>query len=205
MSLNTGLAMNVGGGQMGMTMTGASPSMFHPQPSLGINTAGVVGGLSTPSPMLQPSTTPSPNPFTTQMQPQAFGSSSLGQPNQPLLSTSPALLPQGSPMFSGQPLGQMPMQGSPMFQPQSLGQPQMQMQIPGAMGGNPFMQMQSQPQPQMMTGFQPQPQFAGPSPGMFMQQQQPQQQMFGQTNPFGGVGWQQTGFPGQQQQWGGGM
>ena len=99
-------------------------------------------------------------------------------------------------------MGQMDQHPPPY---QVIQQPQMQMQIPGAMGGNPFMQMQPQPQPQMMTGFQPQPQFAGPSPGMFMQQQQPQQQMFGQTNPFGGAGWQQTGFPGQQQQWGGGM
>ena len=192
--MNGGANMNVAG------------TMFHPQPT--------AVGLSTPASLLPQNTTPSPNPFAPQLlpsnslgAPQPFApSSSFGQQSMLSASPMPTLQTQGSPMLSAQP------QGSPMFQTQSLGQPQMPMQM-----SNPFMQQQLQQpqlqphamtgfqpqQPQMMTGFQPQqPQFPGtPSPGPFMQQ--PQQQTFGQANPFGGTGWQQTGFSGQPQQWSG--
>ena len=96
-------------------------------------------------------------------------------------------------MFPSQQLGAM--QGSPMFPAQTLGQPQMQMQM---QMGNPFMQSQPQ-QAQYGTSAQ---QFLQQMQPHAQQQQQQQQPAYGQPSAFGGTGWQQTGFQGQQP-WGG--
>ncbi|RPD54233.1 ArfGap-domain-containing protein [Lentinus tigrinus ALCF2SS1-7] len=217
MSLNTGLSsMNMGG--LTPTMTGASPSMFQPQPTQ--------GGLSTPTSYMPQHTTPSPNPFGRQsLTPsnlgvqQSFAPSSFSQqsmlsvqpqgspmiPTQPMPQGSPMIqtqpmpqsspmmsmqpMPQGSPMFPTQQLGMM--QGSPIFPSQTPGQPQMQM-------GNPF--MQNQPQ-QGQYGTSAQQFLQQMQPHAPQQQQQQQQGGYGQPSAFGGTGWQQTGFQGQQQ-WG---
>lgn len=199
----------------GLSGLGASPtpSMLQPQPTM--------GGLSNSTHYLPTNTTPSPSPFGQQMLPpsnqgvhQQFAQSNFAQQmlpqGSPMISTQ-SQLPQGSPMMTFQqhpqgspmiPTQHLYMQQQPMYQQQqqqqqqhAFGQPQQQMQM-----GNPFSGMQSQPQYQTASfGDSPQPPFMGnPSFG----QQQPQQQMYAQQSAFGGTGWQQPGYPSQQQQWG---
>ena len=194
-------------GMAGMAGSSPSPSMFQPQPTM--------GGMSTPSSLLpQPQqSTPSPSPYPqSQMLQQTglgiqppFGQSSFAQqmlPPQaqgsPMIPTQPA--PQSSPMVSFQ----QPLQGSPMMPPQQM---QMQMQ-PSPMFQQQQMPMQMQQMggagafgaPQMGAFGSPMPQsfmpMGSPSPASFAQQ--PQQPMFAQS-AFGGTGWQQPGYAGQQQ------
>ncbi|KAI0693678.1 hypothetical protein C8T65DRAFT_720818 [Cerioporus squamosus] len=177
MSLNTGLS------SMNMGMTGASPSMFQPQPSLGGS-----------APFVPQNATPSPNPYTPQsLPPTGFGLAHDAEPTDAAGISHDSHTANASrlPMFPTQQLGTM--QGSPMFPSQTFGQPQQQPQM---QMGNPFMQ------------GQPQQAQYGTSAQQFLQQMQPQaqqqqqQQAYGQPNAFGGTGWQQPGFQGQQQ-WGG--
>ncbi|CDO78261.1 hypothetical protein BN946_scf184491.g6 [Trametes cinnabarina] len=201
LSLNTGLSMGMGMNGMGYNpgsspgMLGSSPSMLHPQPTL--------GGLSTPVSTFPQNSTPSPNPYAPQdLIPSGFG---MTQQQQYQQQQQTFLQPQGSPMFQPQPLQQY-RQGSPMFQPQPLGQGSMSTQMHGFMPtGNHF--LQSQPQQQQQPYGSPQPPFmpmGTSSPSPYGQQQQAQPQgMYGQGpgSTFGGSGWGQQPQP--QQQWGG--